>query len=220
MKFLKVFGLIIIVVMVLAAGAVFYINANFPKVEAFEDLRVDITPERLERGEYLVNDVAAFTYDPKLLAVAAVANAPVCIMHAQGTPDTMQNDPTYDDVLLDIYDFLEERVQTAEAAGIPRDQIIVDPGIGFGKTLEHNLTILRGIAIFHSLGCPILLGASRKRFIGAIGGGEDARDRLGGSVAVALFGARQGVQILRVHDIFATKQALDLEWAIGGAAMT
>ncbi len=174
----------------------------------------------INAGASLINDVAAFTYDPALLDVAVAAKAPVCIMHAQGTPETMQQDPKYDDVLLDIYDFLEERVATAEAAGIPRNQIIVDPGIGFGKTLEHNLTILRGIAIFHGLGCPILLGASRKRFIGTIGGGQDAADRLGGSVAVALFGARQGVQILRVHDIFATKQALDLEWAIGGAAMT
>ena len=171
-------------------------------------------------GASLVNDVAAFTYDPDLLGVAARNGAPVCIMHAQGTPETMQNDPQYDDVLLDIYDFLEERIAAAEAAGIARNQIIVDPGIGFGKTLDHNLTILRGIAVFHGLGCPILLGASRKRFIGTLGGGQDPADRLGGSVAVALFGARQGVQILRVHDIFATKQALDLEWAIGGAAMT
>ncbi|WP_333714782.1 dihydropteroate synthase [Yoonia sp.] len=171
-------------------------------------------------GATMINDVAAFTYDPALLDVAAQAGTPVCIMHAQGTPETMQADPRYDDVLLDIYDFLEERVAAAEAAGVPRDRIVVDPGIGFGKTLEHNLTILRGIAVFHGLGCPILLGASRKRFIGTIGGGADAGDRLGGSVAVALWGARQGVQILRVHDIFATKQALDLEWAIGGAAMT
>jgi dihydropteroate synthase len=111
-------------------------------------------------------------------------------------------------------------VDAAVAAGIPRDQIVVDPGIGFGKTVAHNLTLLRGIAIFHSLGCPILLGASRKRFISAIGGGETAGDRVSGSVTVALFAARRGVQILRVHDIFATKQALDLEWAIGGAAIT
>ncbi|SFS14168.1 dihydropteroate synthase [Yoonia litorea] len=174
----------------------------------------------VEAGASLINDVAAFTFDPALLQLAAGHDLPVCIMHAQGTPETMQEDPHYDDVLLDIYDFLEERVTVAEQAGVPRERIIVDPGIGFGKTLEHNLSILRGIAIFHGLGCPILLGASRKRFIGTIGGGEDAQDRLGGSVAVALFGARQGVQILRVHDIFATKQALDLEWAIGGAAMT
>ena len=174
----------------------------------------------LKAGATLVNDVAALTFDPELARVAAGAKVPVCVMHAQGSPETMQNDPSYDDVLLDVYDFLSERVEAAVAAGIPRDQIVVDPGIGFGKTLDHNLILLRGIAIFHALGCPILLGASRKRFIGTIGGGADASDRVSGSVAVALFAARRGVQILRVHDIFATRQALDLEWAIGGAAMT
>lgn len=174
----------------------------------------------LQEGASLVNDVAAFTFDPELAVLAAKGGAPVCVMHAQGTPATMQNDPTYDDVLLDVYDFLQDRIAACVAAGIPRDQIVVDPGIGFGKTVEHNLTLLRGIAVFHSLGCPILLGASRKRFIGSIGGGQDASDRVSGSVAIALFAARRGVQFLRVHDIFATKQALDLEWAIGGAAIT
>ena len=173
----------------------------------------------LKAGATFVNDVAAFTFDPELAEVAATARAPVCIMHAQGSPETMQDDPSYDDVLLDVYDFLSARIEAVVAAGIPRDQIVVDPGIGFGKTLEHNLILLRGIAIFHALGCPILLGASRKRFIGTLGGG-DVNDRVSGSVAVALFAARRGVQILRVHDIFATRQALDLEWAIGGAAMT
>ena len=173
----------------------------------------------LAAGATFINDVAAFTYDPGLAGVAATAKVPVCVMHAQGSPDTMQDDPSYDDVLLDVYDYLKARVEAAVAAGIPRDQIVVDPGIGFGKTVEHNLILLRGIAIFHALGCPILLGASRKRFIGTLGGG-DANDRVSGSVAVALFAARRGVQILRVHDIFATRQALDLEWAIGGAAMT
>ncbi|WP_400082367.1 dihydropteroate synthase [Yoonia sp. R78084] len=180
----------------------------------------DVGLAAVEAGATLINDVAAFTFDPKLAAVAAAARVPVCVMHAKGSPETMQNDPTYDDVLLDVYDFLSTRVEAAVGAGIARDQIIVDPGIGFGKTLEHNLILLRGIALFHALGCPVLLGASRKRFIGTIGGGKDASDRVSGSVAVALFAARRGVQILRVHDIFATKQALDLEWAIGGAAMT
>lgn len=174
----------------------------------------------LSAGATMINDVAAFTYDPALADVAARAGVPVCVMHAQGSPENMQDDPSYEDVLLDVYDFLSARVDAAVAAGIPRDQIVVDPGIGFGKTVAHNLILLRGIAVFHSLGCPILLGASRKRFISVIGGGETAADRISGSVAVALFAARRGVQILRVHDIFATKQALDLEWAIGGAAMT
>ena len=170
-----------------------------------------------EAGASLVNDVAAMTFDPAMASTVAASGLPVCIMHSIGTPQTMQNDPVYDDVLLDIYDYLDRRIAAAEAAGIARAQIIIDPGIGFGKTLEHNLTILRFIAIYHGLGCAILLGASRKRFIGTIGGGDTPDDRLGGSVAVALHGARQGVQVLRVHDILATRQALDLEWAIGGA---
>jgi len=180
----------------------------------------DVGLAALSAGATMINDVAAFTFDPMLADVAAKAGVPVCVMHAQGTPETMQDDPSYDDVLLDVYDFLLARIDSAVGAGIQRDQIVVDPGIGFGKTVAHNLTLLRGIAMFHSLGCPILLGASRKRFISTIGGGETANDRISGSVAVALFAARRGVQILRVHDIFATRQALDLEWAIGGAAMT
>ena len=168
-------------------------------------------------GAGLVNDVAAFSYDPDLAGVTARAGLPVCLMHAQGDPATMQQDPRYDDVLLDVYDFLSERVEMAVAAGIPRDQIVVDPGIGFGKTLAHNLILLRGLSLFHALGCPILLGASRKRFIGTIAAAEKAADRVAGSVSVGLHGVRQGVQFLRVHDTYETRQALDLELAINGA---
>lgn len=180
--------------------------------------KAPVATAALEAGATLINDVAALAFDPDLARVAARAGLPVCLMHAQGDPATMQNDPQYDDVLLDVYDFLAERVAVAVAAGIPRDQIIVDPGIGFGKTVAHNLALLRGISIFHGLGCPILLGASRKRFISVIGGGQAATDRMAGSVAIALHAARQGVQVLRVHDTFETKQALDLDWAINGAA--
>lgn len=167
-------------------------------------------------GASMVNDVAAFTYDPGLADVTAQAHAPVCLMHAQGDPETMQADPRYDDVLLDVYDFLEARIALAEAAGIPRHQIIVDPGIGFGKTLQHNVTLLRGLSLYHSLGCAILLGASRKRFIGTLGHAADAQDRMPGSLAVALHGVAQGVQILRVHDTKDTKQALNLHMAMSG----
>ena len=167
----------------------------------------------INAGANLVNDVSAFSYDPAIAQFAAQSGAPVCLMHAQGDPATMQQDPRYDDVLLDVYDYLEQRIEQAVAAGIARDQIVIDPGIGFGKTLDHNLALLRGIALFHALGCPVLLGASRKKFIGTIGGDLGA-DRTAGSIAVALHAARQGVQLLRVHDISATKQALDLEWAI------
>lgn len=161
-------------------------------------------------GAGLVNDVAGFTFDPALAPFCAEAGLPVCVMHAQGTPDVMQKDPRYDNVALDIYDWLEARVTAMTAMGIPRERIVVDPGIGFGKTLDHNLALLRNLALFHSLGCPVLLGASRKRFIGTIGGAQEARDRAPGSVALALAGVAQGVQLLRVHDVVETAQALRL----------
>jgi len=178
--------------------------------------KAKVAQAALEAGADLVNDVAAFTYDPGIAAVAAQAHAPVCLMHAQGDPETMQDAPHYDDVLLDVYDFLAERVAAAEEAGIPRARIVVDPGIGFGKTLGHNLTLLRGLSLFHSLGCAVLLGASRKRFIGTIGDARDPAERMPGSLAVALAGAAQGVQFLRVHDIRETRQALRLAEALWG----
>ncbi len=168
----------------------------------------------LDAGAGIVNDVAAFTFDPGLSEVSARAGVPVCLMHAKGDPKTMQAAPEYDDVLLDVYDFLAARVAVAEAAGIARKNIIVDPGIGFGKTLDHNLALIRRLSLFHGLGCPVLLGASRKRFIGTIGDEQDAAQRGPGSIAVALHGLSQGVQMLRVHDMSETRQALRLSMAI------
>ena len=164
----------------------------------------------LAAGADIVNDVSAFTFDPTLKDVTARRSAPLCLMHAQGTPQDMQLDPRYDDVLLDVYDFLAARLAEAEAAGISRDRIMVDPGIGFGKTLDHNLTLIRGLSLFHGLGCAILLGVSRKKFIGTIGGEAEASRRAPGSIAVALAGVAQGAQVLRVHDIWETRQALSL----------
>ncbi len=164
----------------------------------------------LSAGAAVVNDVSALTFDPGMAALVARRGAPVVLMHAQGTPATMQADPRYDDVLLDVYDWLSARIDAAVAAGIDQARIIVDPGIGFGKTQAHNLALLRGLSLFHGLGCPILLGASRKRFIGMVGGETGAR--LPGSLAVALMAAGQGVQILRVHDVDETRAALAL-WA-------
>ncbi len=170
----------------------------------------------LTAGAAIVNDVAALGFDPGLAAVVARAGVPVVLMHAQGTPAAMQDDPRYADVLLDVYDFLQTRIEAAEAVGIPRSRIAVDPGIGFGKTAAHNLALIRGISLFHGLGCPILLGASRKRFIGTIGGAAETDARLPGSLAVALAGVAQGVQLLRVHDVAETKQALALWAAVRG----
>ena len=137
-------------------------------------------------------------------------------MHARGDPRTMQDAPTYDDVLLDVADFLAARIAAAEAAGIPRARLLVDPGIGFGKTAAHNLALIRGLALLHDLGCPILFGASRKRFIGAIGNAPDPAARLPGSLAVALEALRQGAQVLRVHDVAETRQAVALWSALNG----
>lgn len=174
----------------------------------------------LAAGADIVNDVSAFGYDPAMSGVVGQAGVPVCLMHAQGTPQTMQADPHYDDVLLDVYDFLADRLAQAEAAGIPRARIMVDPGIGFGKTLDHNLTLIRGLALFHGLGCPVLLGASRKKFIGTIGGTGgatlDSDRRAPGSLALALAGVAQGAQVIRVHDVWETRQALALWRSVTG----
>jgi dihydropteroate synthase len=140
-------------------------------------------------------------------------------MHSQGLPNDMQDNPSYDAVTFDVFDHLVERIAVAEAAGIKRENIITDPGIGFGKTLQHNLSVLRDLAIYHDLGLPILLGASRKRLIGEVSGEDDATQRLGGSLALALHGSAQGVQILRVHDVKETKQAINLQMALNGASI-
>ncbi len=192
------------------------IRAEMTTPISIDTRKAPVAQAALEAGANLINDVAAFTHDPVLAEVAAQTGAPVCLMHAQGDPETMQNDPRYDDVLLDVYDFLSERINAAVTAGIPRNRIMVDPGIGFGKTMQHNLTLLRDISLFHTLGCPILLGASRKKFIGVISGTRSAKDRVYGSVSVALDAVAQGVQVVRVHDIEATKQAISLQTAIRG----
>jgi dihydropteroate synthase len=169
-------------------------------------------------GAHLVNDVSALAHDPRSLQVVAELGLPVILMHAQGDPRTMQDKPTYDDVVLDVYDALGARVEACERAGIARARLIVDPGIGFGKTLAHNLALLGSLSTFHGLGCGLMLGASRKSFIWRLTGAE-AEERLPGSLAAALLGAAQGVQLLRVHDVAATRQALAVwEGSLGGVA--
>ncbi|WOI57116.1 dihydropteroate synthase [Palleronia sp. LCG004] len=185
-------------------------------------ISVDTRKARVARaaigeGADFINDVSAMA-DPEMASVVADAEVPVCLMHMQGTPADMQGDPHYDDVLLDVYDHLAERVAEAEAHGIPRERIAVDPGIGFGKGLEHNIALLHGLSLFHGLGCAILLGVSRKRFIGTIGRASEPSERLPGSLAVALAGIAQGVQITRVHDMAATRQALALWQATSGGS--
>lgn len=165
-------------------------------------------------GASLLNDVSALTHDPESLSVAADTGAPVVLMHAKGKPKSMQVDPYYDDVLLDVYDYLEERVTACEESGIPRRHLILDPGIGFGKTLEQNLALLNGLALFHGLGCLLLVGLSRKRFVGALDRDAGTEDRLAGSLAAMLSALGQGVQLFRVHDVDEARQAVRVFEAI------
>jgi dihydropteroate synthase len=175
----------------------------------------------LAAGATLVNDVSALTWELRSAEVVARAGCPVVLMHHLGTPETMQKAPHYDrPVLFEVYDWLESRIEAAVAAGIDRTRIIIDPGIGFGKTVQHNLQLLNGLALLHGLGCPIMLGASRKRMIGALSGEAAADRRLAGSLALALKGAEQGVQLLRVHDVPETVQALRVWRGLRDAALT
>jgi dihydropteroate synthase len=165
-------------------------------------------------GADILNDVSALTHDPDALAVAADTGLPVILMHAQGDPKTMNDNPQYDDVVLDVFDFLETRISACEAAGIPRSKLVVDPGVGFGKHLPHNVAVLSSLSIYHGLGVPVLLGASRKKLIDHISDAPRPADRVPGSIAAALSAAAQGVQIVRVHDVAATRQALSVWQAI------
>ncbi len=174
--------------------------------------KVTVAREALDAGAEAINDVTALTGDAEMVPLAAEAGCGVCAMHAQGTPRTMQQAPVYDDVVEEVFGYLAARRDAMLAAGVDRQRIALDPGIGFGKTLEHNLTLLRHAGRFHALGCPVLIGHSRKRFIGQVLGDPTA-DRTAGTVGVAISLARQGVQILRVHDVGAVRQALVLHLA-------
>ena len=159
-------------------------------------------------GVHVLNDVSALAHDPNSLRVAAETRLPVVLMHAKGDPKAMQRSPHYDNVLLDVFDALAQRVEICLRAGIARERLIVDPGIGFGKTLTHNLEVLAGLSLLHGLGTAIMLGASRKSMIGSLTGAVDPSERVPGSIATALAGAMQGASILRVHDVAQTRQAL------------
>jgi dihydropteroate synthase len=170
--------------------------------------KAEVTRAAAKAGAAILNDVSAFTYDPQSLAVAAETGLSVILMHAQGEPKTMHLNPVYTDVVLEVFDYLEQRIEAAEAAGIDCAKIAADPGVGFGKTIAHTLTLLANLTLFHGLGVPLLVGASRKRFIAGISGGDQPKSREPGSLAVAIAAASQGIQILRIHDVAASRQAL------------
>jgi dihydropteroate synthase len=185
---------------------------------SIDSRRARVMAAALEAGAAVINDVTALAGDPDSLALAARAGVPVILMHMQGEPRTMQADPTYDDAALDVYDYLAGRVAACEAAGIGRDRIMLDPGIGFGKTVAHNLEILEQLALYHGLGCALLLGVSRKSFIARLSGNAPPKARVAGSLAATLAGVARGVQMLRMHDVAETVQALEVWQAIAGSA--
>ncbi len=193
-----------------------------PVVEHLRDLPVPISvdtskaeviAEALQAGAGLINDIRALRL-PGALAAVAASQALVCLMHMQGEPGTMQQEPRYVDVVTEVHTFLAERIKTCEIAGIGRDRILVDPGFGFGKTLGHNLTLLRHLHRFNDLGSGLLVGLSRKSMIGMLLGAEPVGERLSGSLAAAVLAAWQGARVIRAHDVRETVQALKVCTAV------
>ena len=168
----------------------------------------------IDSGASMINDVSAGNDDPQLFELAADRNVPMILMHMQGNPQTMQINPVYDDVVEDIRAYLLERIEIAIAAGIKEDNIVIDPGIGFGKTQEHNIQLMSRLERFVDTGLPVLLGASRKRFMAAICEGVESDELVGATCATTVAGVNAGVQMFRVHDVRPNRQAADVAWAI------
>ena len=181
--------------------------------------RAAVMEAALAAGAHMINDVSALRHDPRGMEVATASGRPVILMHAPGTGEDLHSGARYANVLLDVFDWLRAALERAVEGGIARERIILDPGIGFGKSLADNLALLNGLALFHALGRPLLLGASRKRLIGALSNEAAAHRRLGGSLALAVAGMRAGVQLLRVHDVFETVQARDVWRGLADAGL-
>lgn len=174
----------------------------------------------LAAGAHIINDVSALRYDPRSLELAAASGAPVVLMHAPGKADDLHSDGDYDDVVLDVFDWLAVQRDVALAAGMAPQNILLDPGIGFGKTVAQNLALMNGLELFHGLGQPLLVGASRKRMIGALSNEAPAQERLGGSITLALRAMDAGAHVLRVHDVPETMQAIRVWRGLRDAALT
>ena len=171
------------------------------KIISLDTRKSEIMEKGINFGVKLINDISGLKYDKNSIHILKKYNVPFVLQHSLGNPDVMQNSPKYKNVLLDIYDFFEKKIKFLRKVGIYHNNIILDPGIGFGKNLKHNITLLKNISIYHSLGFPILLGISRKRFIKDLSGKNDSSFRTGGTVSSSIFAMMQGVQILRVHDV-------------------
>lgn len=183
--------------------------ADLPGPVSIDTRKAEVMEKALGAGALLINDVSALTFDENSMTVAKTSPG-IVLMHARGLPEQMQENPEYGDVLLEVFDYLEGRIEACEKAGIPRERLIVDPGIGFGKNLPHNLELLKGLSLFQALGVPVMAGLSRKRFIAEITGVENPKDRLAGSLSASLFALSQGVQMVRCHDVAEMRNALDV----------
>ena len=172
--------------------------------------KAEVMNKGIKLGIMLINDVSGLSYDTKTIEVLKKSKSPFVIQHSQGTPEKMQNNPRYKNELLDIYDFFEKKIKLLRSKGIKHNNIIVDPGIGFGKNLKHNMNLIRDVSIFHTLGFPILLGLSRKRFIKDLSEKNDSKERLGGTVASSIYAMMQGVQVLRIHDVNELRQSIKI----------
>jgi dihydropteroate synthase len=191
----------------------------FPLPISIDTRHADVARACVDAGASIVNDVAGFR-DPAMTAVAARSDVGLVVMHMLGEPKTMQSAPHYDHVVAEVAEFLVGRASVLEEAGVSSDRICIDPGIGFGKTLAHNLALLRDLTTLVETGYPVLVGTSRKRFIGEITGEDEPQARLGGSVASAAWAAEHGASVVRVHDVAATGQALEVTRALGGGDWT
>ena len=183
-------------------------NVDKKKFISLDTRKSSIMEKGINLGVKLINDVSGLSYDDNTIDVLKKLQIPFVLQHSLGTPDVMQNNPKYNNVLLDIYDFFEEKIRYLRKIGIRHNNIILDPGIGFGKNLKHNMKIIRDISIYHSLGFPILLGISRKKFIKELSGINDSYLRLGGTISSSIFLMMQGVQVLRVHDVNEINQSV------------
>lgn len=190
------------------------LRARFDIPISIDTRHAAVMRQAVSAGAQMINDVNALQ-GPDSLTTARDLKVPVCLMHMQGEPQNMQQNPNYSDVVLDIYQFLHERIKACLAAGILQENIMIDPGFGFGKTYEHNLQLLRSLKKFNELKQPLLVGLSRKTWIG-VATHQPANERLAGSLAAAVLAAQQGVNILRVHDVGATRDALRVWYAVCG----
>ncbi|RJX31705.1 MAG: dihydropteroate synthase [Desulfurivibrio sp.] len=187
---------------------------------SIDTTKAEVARLALAAGADIINDISALSHDPDMVTVAAEHQAPVIIMHMQGTPRSMQINPSYDDVVAEICASLDERIRWAESRGLSRDRIIIDPGIGFGKTVDHNLTILRDLRRFTTLGCPVLIGHSRKSFIGKILAIDDPAGRDEASAVISALCAWNGAAIIRAHDVARTVAAVNMTRAISRGSST